>query len=157
MRIRAVEGPGADLEGVRTLFAEYAAALGFSLDFQGFDAELATLPGRYAPPAGCLLLAADTRGLAGCVGVRPFDAGRCEMKRLYVRPQFRGSGLGRRLAERAIEAARVAGYRTMLLDTLSRMREARALYAALGFTPCAPYYDNRAIDSDCLALDLQRR
>lgn len=148
-------GPGPDIETVRGLFLEYAQSLDFSLCFQGFDRELAALPGDYAPPRGCLLLAKAGNDPAGCVGIRPLDAMRCEMKRLYVRPAFRGTGLGRVLAEAAVAAARKSGYREVLLDTLPQMRAARALYASLGFAPCKPYYDNSPIGSECLALRLE--
>lgn len=155
MDIQLVSGPSADLEAVRKLFVEYAESLGFSLCFQGFDQELATLPGDYAPQ-GCLLLAKQGSEAAGCVGVRRLDAERCEMKRLYVRPEFRGAGLGRRLAEHAIAFARKKGYRSMVLDTLPEMNEARGLYRKLGFVPCAPYYDNACVGSDCFGLVLWR-
>jgi len=111
-------------------------------------------PGAYAPPRGSLLLAKQGGEAAGCVAVRPLDGQRCEMKRLYVRPEFQGTGLGRRLAERAIDFARSCGYRSMVLDTLPAMHEARALYRKLGFEPCAPYYDNSSIGSDCFELVL---
>lgn len=152
MDIQSVAAAGADLETVRRLFVEYAESLGFSLCFQGFDKELAALPGDYTPPRGNLLLAIQDNKAAGCVAVRPLDDKRCEMKRLYVRPEFQGTGLGRRLAERAIDFARSRGYRSMVLDTLPAMREARALYQKLGFKPCAPYYDNSRIGSDCFEL-----
>ncbi|MBX9810184.1 MAG: GNAT family N-acetyltransferase [Burkholderiales bacterium] len=154
MDIQLVSGPSADLEAVRKLFVEYAESLGFSLCFQGFDQELATLPGDYAPPQGCLLLAKEDGEAAGCVGVRRLDAERCEMKRLYVRIAFRGTRLGRKLAEAALAAAREAGYRRMVLDTLPAMKAARTLYSVLGFKPCAPYYDNACIGSDCFELTL---
>jgi putative acetyltransferase len=155
LRIAPVHGVDSEMEAARALFLEYAQSLGFSLCFQGFDQEFAALPGAYSPPRGCLLLAKAGEKAAGCVGVRPLDAERCEMKRLYVRPAYRGMGLGRRLAQAAIDAAHGMGYKTMLLDTLPAMRGARALYDSLGFKPCAAYYDNAAIASECLELTLQ--
>lgn len=154
MKITAVTGAGPELEAVRALFVEYAGSLDFSLCFQGFDRELAQLPGDYALPTGCLLLAAEETEIAGCVGVRRLDAARCEMKRLYVRMEFRGSGLGRQLAGEAIARARRMGYRSMLLDTLPRMQAAVVLYRSLGFVRCAPYYDNSSIGSECMVLSL---
>ena len=129
-----------DLDQVRTLFREYAASLDIDLAFQGFDAELATLPGNYAPPRGVLLLARDGRQALGCVGVRSVDApGVCEMKWLYVRPAGRGSGAGRALANEAVAFARATGYREMLLDTLPQMAAAIRLYRTLGFKEIPPY------------------
>jgi ribosomal protein S18 acetylase RimI-like enzyme len=128
----------ATLGVARALFVDYAESLGFSLCFQGFEEELATLPGKYAPPAGALLLA----GRAGVVGVRPLGAGIAEMKRLYVAPAARGRGLGRALALAAIDAARAAGHHAIRLDTLDRMSEAIALYRALGFREIPAYYEN---------------
>ena len=137
---------GSDLEAVRAILREYAASLAIDLCFQGFEAELAGLPGDYAPPGGRLLLAHVDGALAGCGALRALadtdHANACEMKRLYVRPAFRRFGLGRALAEALLDEGRRAGYSTMLLDTLDEMESARELYARLGFVECAPYYFN---------------
>lgn len=127
----------------RELFLEYAHSLGFSLCFQNFDKELAGLPGDYAPPAGRLLLAFQETQLAGCVALHKLEPATCEMKRLYLRPQFRGRGLGRRLAERIIAEARQIGYLHMRLDTVEPvMKDAVAMYRKLGFKEIAPYRSN---------------
>ena len=136
--ILAAQSP-AEIASVRTLFREYERGVAEPCCFAGFERELAALPGEYLPPAGALLLARDAAGDAGCVALRRLDAGRGEMKRLYVRGDRRGSGLGRALALAAIEAARRAGYNCLMLDTLPKMTEAIALYRALGFTPTGPY------------------
>ena len=128
-----------DLESIRTLFREYADSLGVNLDYQGFEDELRDLPGKYAPPAGTLLLAYNDDDLVGCVGVRPLDDETAEMKRLFVRPAGRGMGLGRTLAEAAIRFATATGYSRMRLDTLPQMDRAQELYRTLGFMPIEAY------------------
>jgi len=132
----------ADIAAVTRLFVEYAESLNFSLCFQGFDAEITAMPGRYAPPRGRLLLARVDGAAAGAVGLRPLDGDICEMKRLYVCPAFRGLGLGRRLAEAILARGREIGYERMRLDTLATMSAARALYGDLGFVEISPYNDN---------------
>jgi len=145
----------ADIELTRTLFLEYAQALGFSLCFQGFDEELAGLPGKYARPHGRLLLAAHDEQAAGCVGMRALQDGICEMKRLYVRPAFRGKSIGRLLAERLISEARGIGYTRMRLDTVvGKMADAVALYRRLGFVEIPPYCANPIEGAVYLELSL---
>ena len=151
--------PG-ELEATRGIFGEYAAQLGIDLCFQNFDAELASLPGEYAAPQGILLLAMVDGAIAGCCAMRPLHrvdySDACEMKRLYVRQAFRRLGLGRQLTEAIVDAARVAGYHHLLLDTLSDMESARALYADLGFEAIPPYYHNPIAGAHYLKLALQR-
>jgi GNAT superfamily N-acetyltransferase len=131
------------IEQTRALFLEYAESLGFSLCFQSFDEELKSLPGAYAPPSGRLLLAQYEQQAAGCVALRKLEANICEMKRLYVRPAYRGKGLGRILVERVIAEARTIGYERMRLDTIaSSMKEAVELYRRKGFKDIAPYRAN---------------
>lgn len=131
------------IEQVRELFLEYAQSLGFSLCFQGFDKELAELPGGYAPPDGRLLLVEFEGQLAGCVALHKLEGRICEMKRLYLRPQFRGKGLGRALAERIIAEARAIGYERMRLDTVEPvMKDAVAMYRRFGFEEISPYCVN---------------
>lgn len=131
-----------DLDHVRELFREYAAEIEIDLCFQGFEEELSSLPGRYAAPTGSLILAWDEARPIGCIGLREIAPRVAEMKRLYVRPEARGTGVGRRLVERFLEDARRLGYREVVLDTLDRMVSARALYTSLGFEVVPAYYNN---------------
>jgi putative acetyltransferase len=143
-----------ELLQVRTLFEEYAAGLDIDLCFQGFDEEVASLPGNYSTPQGRLLLASWGNAVAGCVALRPLEAGTCEMKRLYVRPEFRKFGVGRKLAERIIQEAVHLGYKTMRLDSLPSMVAARTLYQRLGFQEIAPYRTNPVEGAVFLELEL---
>ncbi|HEY5504440.1 MAG TPA: GNAT family N-acetyltransferase [Sedimentisphaerales bacterium] len=133
---------GENLEIIRKLFEEYAESSGFDLSFQNFDEELANLPGEYALPTGCLLLAMYQREAAGCVALRRIDKTICEMKRLFVRPQFQRHGIGRALAEAVIERAKKTGYKQMRLDTAPTMDAARDLYESLGFEEIEAYRYN---------------
>jgi GNAT superfamily N-acetyltransferase len=139
---------------IRCLFQEYAAWLGIDLGYQGFAEELAALPGDYALPRGRLLLATDAGDSAGCVALRPLGDLVCEMKRLFVRPNHQGHGLGRALAERVIGEARSIGYATMRLDTLPFMQSAIELYTSLGFVRCPAYYDTPWPETVFLELTL---
>ena len=139
---------------LRTLFEEYAGWLGIDLSFQGFAAELAGLPGVYAPPRGRLLLALAVNGVSGCVALRPLGDGVCEMKRLFVRSGFRGQGVGKLLAEQIVEEARAIGYRMMRLDTLPSMQGAIRLYETLGFTRRTAYYETPLPDTVFMELHL---
>ena len=151
--IRDAEFPR-DMAEVRALFREYADSLEVDLDFQDFEAEFESLPGKYARPRGRLLLAwRDSRAL-GCVALRALNETDCEMKRLYVRPEARGGRLGRLLAERICQEARAAGYPRICLDTLSTMTPALKLYRSLGFEPIEPYVFNPVPGAQFLALEL---
>jgi putative membrane protein len=144
-----------DIQVTRELFVEYGQSLGFSLCFQNFDLEFATLPGKYAPPRGRLLLAEVDGRAAGCIALRPLEEGVCEMKRLYVRPEFRGLGLGRQLAETVIAEAKEIGYFAMRLDTVEdKMQSAVALYRALGFHEIGPYTTNPVPGAKFMQLEL---
>jgi carbonic anhydrase len=159
MKLKQAES-GEELQQARQLFEEYAGWLGINLCFQNFEKELAELPGDYAPPTGRLLLATENDQTAGCVAVRKIGDGICEMKRLYVRPEFRGTGLGRTLAQKTIEAAGEIGYLRMRLDTLpGKMDKAIAMYRSLGFKNIDPYYNNPVEDAAFmeLVLDQERR
>ncbi|MBC8269992.1 MAG: GNAT family N-acetyltransferase [Rhodospirillaceae bacterium] len=144
-----------DMGHIRDLFTEYHRWLGVDLCFQGFEPELKNLPGKYAEPQGCLLLAREGEVIIGGVGLWPLDESVCEMKRLYVRPSWLGQGLGRRLALAIIEQARACGYRRMCLDTLPQLTAALSLYRSLGFADTEPYYDNPLDGVSYMALDLE--
>ena len=144
----------AEIDSVRHLFREYSELVAEALCFQGFDEELAALPGAYVPPGGALLLARAPDADAGCVALRPLSGGDCEMKRLYVRPGYRGTGLGRRLTEAVLAEARRSGYRRIVLDTLPKLREAIAMYRGMGFRESAPYLACPTPGAICFELNL---
>jgi len=146
-----------DIQQARQLFEEYAAWLGINLCFQNFDKELAGLPGDYAPPNGRLFLADDGDGVVGCVALRKIGDRVGEMKRLYVRPAFRGRGLGRALTEKLIAEAKQIGYASLRLDTLpGKMDQAVAMYRSLGFEEVAPYYQNPVAGATFMELVLDQ-
>jgi putative acetyltransferase len=144
-----------EIAQVHELFLEYQSSLGVDLCFQGFAEELASLPGKYARPAGRLLLASNESSVLGVVAFRPIFGADCEMKRLYVRPGGRGTGLGRLLTGALIKEARLAGYGRVLLDTLPVMTEAQALYRSMGFVDIAAYCHNPIVGTHYMALDLR--
>lgn len=154
--IRPARSPR-ELDAARSLFAAYAASLPIDLGYQGFDCEVAELPGKYAPPRGELLVAWDGFARAvGCVGLRPLgDSGACELKRLYVAPRARSSGLGRMLADAIVEIARADCYLRLVLDTLPGLVAAVRLYERMGFRRIAPYYGPTPPGSIFMELDLR--
>lgn len=155
--LAAVSSPE-DLEAARGLFRAYAASLPIDLGYQDFETEVTTLPGKYGPPAGALLLARDPTGAAiGCVGLKPLTGGCCEMKRLYVDPAARGLGLGRALMNAVVAEAERLDYAEIRLDTLPTMRAAIAMYRAAGFVPVARYYDTAPAGTLFLGRRLRER
>jgi len=139
---KIVEATTDHIPQVRELFLEYAKSLDFKLCFQGFDEELANLPGEYGRPSGCILLAVQDHDVLGCVALRPWSSDIAEMKRLYVRPQFQGKGAGRLLGEAVVAAARDIGYRSLRLDTVPSMAAAIHMYQSMGFYKIPPYREN---------------
>jgi putative acetyltransferase len=154
MRLIQAQSPE-EIESARKLFAEYASWVEISLCFQNFDKEVAELPGAYAPPSGRLFLAVAAQQVMGCVALRKIDDGVGEMKRLYVRPEFRGRGLGRTLTEKLIAEAKHIGYERLRLDTLpGKMDQAIAMYRSFGFQEISPYYKNPVADATFMELGL---
>ena len=154
VEIRPARFP-ADRAAVLAIFTEYVHSPSVSLDFQGYEEEFADLPGKYAPPEGRLLLAAEGERVIGCVALRKVEDGVCEMKRLYVRPEARGMALGRRLAEAIVEEARSAGYAEMRLDVLPEFEAARRVYRSMGFVPADAVSHNPVPGTAFLGLDLR--
>lgn len=142
---------------VRKLFLEYKTWLGFDLSFQSFKHEVSTLPGKYSPPTGAIFMAMLNKNIAGCIALRPLEHSICEMKRFFVRPQFRGKGIGRHLAEISIKKAKDIGYTKMCLDTHNSFKAAIAIYQSLGFKETAAYYDNPMPDISYWELDLRKK
>jgi ribosomal protein S18 acetylase RimI-like enzyme len=156
MQIELIDG-AARIDDVKALFTEYAASLGIDLGYQNYGDEFASLPGKYARPCGRLYLALVDGAPAGCIAMRKLNDTRAEMKRLYVRPAFRGAKLGLALVERVIADAREIGYRELVLDTLGSMHRAQELYRGLGFVETEPYYDCPVEGTVFLRLDLTRK
>lgn len=154
LQLRQAQAP-ADMEAVRALFREYQQSLGIDLCFQGFEAELAALPGDYAPPQGRLYLGFDEGVAACCIALRRLDATTAEMKRLYVRPAFRGRGHGRVLAQQVIDDAKATGAARLVLDTLPGMKGAQAMYEAFGFRDIPPYTHNPVPGARFMGLGLR--
>lgn len=154
LKIIPAESPQ-QLETVRRIFREYEEFLGFDLCFQDFENELASLPGKYAPPSGRLYLAEYDNRLAGCVALKKIAPDICEMKRLYVKPEFRGLKLGRQLAEWIVTEGRKIGYKKMRLDTLQRLQAALKLYRSMGFVETEPYVHNPHQDVVFMEINLQ--
>jgi GNAT superfamily N-acetyltransferase len=153
LKIAAASSPR-DIEDVGTLFDEYSALVAEALCFQNYGTERSTLPGQYAPPGGALLIARDGEAAAGCVALRQLDAGTGEMKRMYVRDAYRGTGLGRRLAVAIVEEARNRSYARIVLDTLPKLAPAIALYRDLGFRDTGPYLPSPTPGALCFELRL---
>ena len=145
-----------EIANVRKLFLEYQHWLGHDLTFQHFETELAELPGQYAPPTGCLLMASYAKKTVGCVALRKLEDAVCEMKRLFVKPEYRHLGAGKALADAVVAEAKKLGYSKMRLDTLPSMPRAIALYTTLGFKEIAPYYDTPIEDTVFMELDLKQ-
>jgi ribosomal protein S18 acetylase RimI-like enzyme len=155
MMIKIIRADNRELiSKARELFHEYALSLGFDLSFQNFEHEMSTFPAQYSPPQGCLLLAQFKDAIVGCVGLRDLGESRCEMKRMYVQPNYRGKGLGRVLAKAIISEARGIGYKHMRLDTIPSMKAAFSLYLSLGFREIEPYRFNPIEGAKYLELEL---
>ncbi len=146
--------PADDMDKVREMFREYETEIGIDLCFQGFEEELKTLPGKYAPPKGIILFACEEDELAGCAALRPLEEGVCEMKRLYVKPEMRGRGIGTALAKEIVAFAKNTGYKKMRVDTLDSMTTARAIYEGLGFKIIGGYYESPLENVSYMELDI---